>query len=231
MFEQPGEDLQAAHTERSGCGCSLDLGVGGSLIACYVPQEILHMYSLFASHQVCLARKHKASYVFGVKLINFCFYEKLCSEINRHHSMYLSWRMCPFLTFCLVRRTLIFKWRTCAYEPSCPRIVSASLWRRATWRSRMAVNGSRSVTPSGAILTAESSVACLASLGRGSTMPESTSEYTTTVCVVLGNSKGRVATEINGIIRYFGTVRPNKWLLWVSGYQMIYSDQFSLNMD
>lgn len=90
MFEQPGEDLQAAHTERSGCGCSLDLGVGGSLIACYVPQEILHMYSLFASHQVCLARKHKACYVFGVKLINFCFHDKLRSEINRHHLMYLS---------------------------------------------------------------------------------------------------------------------------------------------
>lgn len=41
----------------------------------------------------------------------------------------------------------------------------------------MAVNGSRSVMQSGTSLTAESSVACLASPERGSTMPESTSEY------------------------------------------------------
>lgn len=78
----------------------------------------------------------------------------------------------------------------------------------------MAVNGSRSVTPSGPSLTAESSVACLASPGRGSTMPESTSEYFTTVCVVLGNSEkhlgfdSQMATEIYGVIRYFATMWP-----------------------
>jgi len=53
----------------------------------------------------------------------------------------------------------------------------------------MTVNGSRSVTQSGRSITAESSVACLASPGRGSTMPEFTSEYSTTVSVVLGHSK------------------------------------------
>lgn len=41
----------------------------------------------------------------------------------------------------------------------------------------MGAGGSRSVTQSGPSLTAESSVACSASPGRRSTMPESTSEY------------------------------------------------------
>lgn len=46
----------------------------------------------------------------------------------------------------------------------------------------MAANGSRSVTQSGPSLTAESSVACLASQERGGLMPGSISKHG---CVVL----------------------------------------------
>lgn len=65
----------------------------------------------------------------------------------------------------------------CRFEPFCHPTVSGSLWWKATWRSKMVANGSRSVTKTGPSLTAEWSVACLASPGRGSTIPESTSEY------------------------------------------------------
>lgn len=53
----------------------------------------------------------------------------------------------------------------------------------------MVANGSRSVTRSGPSLTAESSVACLASQGRGSTTPESTSEYRWSSVFLVGSDR------------------------------------------
>lgn len=44
-------------------------------------EDLLHMYSLFASHQVaevCLARKHKTFYVFCAKLIHFSNKRVVC---------------------------------------------------------------------------------------------------------------------------------------------------------
>lgn len=82
----------------------------------------------------------------------------------------------------------------------------------------MAANGSRSATQSGPRITAESSVACLASPERGSTTPESTSECSTAVCVVLVahraeddlgfNPRAATYREIQGITRYFGRTWP-----------------------
>lgn len=115
----------------------------------------------------------------------------------------------------LGRRILIFKWKTCASEPSCPHYASASPWRRVMWKWRTVVNGSRSVMPTGTILTAESSVACSASRARGDTTPESTGEQTRT---------GTGSSECSGVdaTMFVSLTPPPVW-------QMVSSDLFSFH--
>ena len=71
MFEQAGENLQAARTELSGCGCSLD---GGMMVVqrtlCNTGNAVY--VSLFTSRQpaeICLGRNdftHKHMYIVAV---------------------------------------------------------------------------------------------------------------------------------------------------------------------